>query len=400
MPLTALRPPSPTPVPAGVATHRGFFLIADISGYTRFVAQNELEHAQGVLHELVTLVMEKLGPPLQFVALEGDAVFCFAPEEAVPDAEHLLQLMEACYAAFAMQLEQMSRGTTCSCSACKAIPTLNLKCVAHYGTYATQKIPTGVQLIGADVTLVHLLLKNTVIERTGVRAYALMTEAFLVRSSLARPDASSALPTEAAQLRPHTEEIEPFGTVHARIADLAASVGRHRERLQAEWYALPIDLEIHTPLSVPAAFVWPYITDPVLRPRWQADIIDVEAKPSPNGRTEIGWESHCHHGGYLMTHRIVDWEPFRRLTMHAASTGRSLTKPPPCQAEFYFDDNSDGTCLLRFIVRLREPGLLGRPLFRLVRPWVRREWQAHFDLLQRVTAEDLARSRAALQAAG
>lgn len=400
MTRNASRPPAASPQPAGVATRHGFFIIADISGYTRFVAHNELEHAQGVLHELVTLVMDKLGPPLQFVALEGDAVFCFAPDESVPDAEHLLQLMEACYAAFAMKLEQMARGTTCTCSACRAIPSLNLKSVAHYGEYATQKIPTGIQLIGGDVTLVHLLLKNGVIDHTGIQAYALLTEAFLARSSLGRPDASGKLPMDAAALRPHAEVIEPFGTVQARVVDLAASVERHRLQLQAQWYAMPVDMEISTPLSVPATFAWPYVTDPVLRPQWQTDIIDLQSHPNKSGRTAVGWESHCHHGGFLMTHRIVDWQPFELITMHSGSTGRSITKPPPSQAEFHFEDNGDGTCVLRFVVRLREPGRLGRFIFRLVRPWVRREWKAYFDQLQRLTADDLARSREALPSTG
>jgi len=81
-----------------------------------------------------------------------------------------------------MRVEQMAKNTTCTCSACKAMPTLDLKCVAHFGRFALQKTPTGQQLVGPDVTLTHILLKNDVIEKTGIKSYALLTDAFLRKS--------------------------------------------------------------------------------------------------------------------------------------------------------------------------------------------------------------------------
>jgi len=43
--------------PSRVAALTRCFVIADISGYTRFVTENDLEHAQGVLHDLITLLI-------------------------------------------------------------------------------------------------------------------------------------------------------------------------------------------------------------------------------------------------------------------------------------------------------------------------------------------------------
>ena len=99
------------------SSRHGYFVIADLSGYTRFVTENDLEHAQGVLHDLISLIIEQLGSPLEFVELEGDAVFVYAREEAVVNPERLLDLMEACYAAFRLRVEQMTRNTTCPCTA-------------------------------------------------------------------------------------------------------------------------------------------------------------------------------------------------------------------------------------------------------------------------------------------
>jgi hypothetical protein len=424
--------------PSRVTASTGYFVIADISGYTRFVTENDLEHAQGVLHDLITLLIDRLGAPLEFVELEGDAVFVYARDEAVVNAERLLDLMEACYAAFRMRVEQMVRNTTCPCSACRAIPSLDLKCVAHHGRFAAQATPKGMQLIGPDVTLVHRLLKNRVVEATGIQAYALLTEAFVqqafppaeafageVRSVSKRavdpavtdgsgspkfkPDdggkavnpgvAKLVDPAVLAGASVHWEEVESFGSVRTRVIDLAAGVERHRARFRGNLDALPIDLEIVTPLPVPASFVWGYITDPALRLRWQTDIRGVRSVPADNGRTDIGASSHCDHGGYVMAHRIVDWQPFARITKHSQSTGPSITKPPPCQVDFIFEDRSDGTCVLRFVVRLRDVGMFTRLLFKAVKPLVRREWVGHFTLLQKVVAEDHARQAALAKAA-
>lgn len=57
---------------------QGYLLLADISGYTAFLTGTELEHAQAIIHELTTLIRQRLAPPMRFVKLEGDAVFCYA----------------------------------------------------------------------------------------------------------------------------------------------------------------------------------------------------------------------------------------------------------------------------------------------------------------------------------
>jgi hypothetical protein len=52
-----------------------------------------------------------------------------------------------------------------------------LKFFIHYGTFGIQRISGHDELIGSDINLLHRLLKNSVTETTGVRAYALYTDA-------------------------------------------------------------------------------------------------------------------------------------------------------------------------------------------------------------------------------
>ena len=58
-----------------VSIERGYLVLADISGYTGYLAECELDHAHGILAELLREVVGGLTPPLTLAAIEGDAVF-------------------------------------------------------------------------------------------------------------------------------------------------------------------------------------------------------------------------------------------------------------------------------------------------------------------------------------
>jgi len=75
----------------------GYLLLADISGYPAFLTGTELEHSHEIIRELATLIRERLAPPMRFVKLEGDAVFCYADAAAFRDGERLVEVIEACY---------------------------------------------------------------------------------------------------------------------------------------------------------------------------------------------------------------------------------------------------------------------------------------------------------------
>ena len=160
-------------------TQHGYLVLADISGYTSYLAGTELEHAHEILTDLLETIVGKFKTMLTISKLEGDAVFAYAPESKVPRGETLLELIESTYMAFKDRVEGIRRRTTCTCNACRAIPTLDLKFMAHHGDYIVQSVAGTQELVGSDVNLIHRLLKNHIAEATGWRAYALFTEASL-----------------------------------------------------------------------------------------------------------------------------------------------------------------------------------------------------------------------------
>ena len=56
-----------------------WLLIADISGYTSYLAAVELDHAQDILADLIGTVVTSLRPGFRLAKLEGDAAFVAAP---------------------------------------------------------------------------------------------------------------------------------------------------------------------------------------------------------------------------------------------------------------------------------------------------------------------------------
>ncbi|MGW8181157.1 MAG: DUF2652 domain-containing protein, partial [bacterium] len=152
-------------------TKHGYLILADISGYTAYLAGVELTHAQDILAELLELIVERFSPLLSIAKLEGDAVFAYASQRKITRGETLLELVESTYLAFRDRVVTIRRQTTCECKACQAIPSLDLKFILHHGEYHSQTVSGNTELVGTDVNLVHRLLKNQVSETTGWKAY-------------------------------------------------------------------------------------------------------------------------------------------------------------------------------------------------------------------------------------
>ena len=115
------------------------FLIADISGYTRYLAGVELDHAQDILADLIGAVVSALRPNFTLAKLEGDAAFTYATAETI-DGSMLLDTIESCYFGFRRRRRGVRQATSCDCDACERIPDLDLKFVVHHGAAIYQEV--------------------------------------------------------------------------------------------------------------------------------------------------------------------------------------------------------------------------------------------------------------------
>lgn len=71
-------------------TTSGHLLIADISGYARYLTSSELEHAQEVLSSLTGSLVDCTLPPRRVAGLQGDAVFGYRIASGALGGQHHL----------------------------------------------------------------------------------------------------------------------------------------------------------------------------------------------------------------------------------------------------------------------------------------------------------------------
>ena len=132
----------------------GALVLADISGYSRFVAQTEVDHSWSILHELLDTMVRSLAGRMDVSQVEGDAILFIS---GLSTAE-VIKALEETFVAFHRRLRDMEAVTTCPCNACANIGLLKLKFVVHHGTFSRQRLGNVEQLHGTDVIAAHRLL--------------------------------------------------------------------------------------------------------------------------------------------------------------------------------------------------------------------------------------------------
>ena len=293
-----------------MAIERGSLAIADISGYSSYLTGSELDHAHDVLADLLDTIANEAAAVFTLSKLEGDALFWYRLGE--PDPALLFPTLEACYSAFRRRLRTIEFETTCRCNACRTIPRLDLKVLAHQAEFVLRQIAGTTELVGSDVILIHRMLKNHVTEVLGTRAYAMLTEPIATALGIG-PD---------EEWTEHVEAFDDVGEVRSLVCDLVARWQAAERRTPI---VVPADAEhaMEVDLPVPPAVVWEWLTSPTLRLRWSAGIdrLDHVSDESIPG---VGTRNHCVHGDDLIDEEVVDWRPFHYLTLADTMEGRTL----------------------------------------------------------------------------
>ena len=335
----------PSRVAGKAKAERGCLLIADISGYTDYVMESPLEYAEDVVSDMTATLVEQLRPVLRVNKLEGDAVFAYGLEGEI-DASMLVDGIEQCYFAFRNRLRGIEHSTSCTCPACAKIPDLNLKFVAHYGSFIRRPASGGEELTGQDVIVAHRLLKNTVGEVYGLRGYALFTEACV---------AALGLDPALAAMAEHQERYQDVGDLRVYVANLEARWEEERQRRRVFVARDEAGFEIEVLLPVEPAVAWDFLTAPGKRALWQGEGLQID-EVAPAGRRGVDTTRFCVDGRTTVYEEILDWRPF-----HYFTEGKTLPGPIRLVLTTELEPGAEGT-----VVRVRG----GRPEGRARIAWV------------------------------
>ena len=352
---------------------RGYLVIADITGYTAFLSDSELEHAESSLKDLLHLLIEQTKPPLVISRLEGDAIISYAPEASFLQGQTLVEIIENTYVKFREARQRMRLNTSCTCNACQNIPNLDLKFIVHHGTYVLQKITNYTELVGNEVNVVHRLLKNHIKEKTGVSAYAAYTQA-----------AVDALGIQefVDEMQEHTEEFPDVGEVKLYVENLEPVWQREsrRRRVFVDPEEALFILETEIPAEPP--LVWDYFTKPEYRMViWGADAMYINDKSA--GRMDEGAIYICAHGDAKIPQAVLDWRPFEYYTIETPMPGGLSS-----MITTRFIPIEGGTRVLG-VCRKPQGSIIARNMAKLMRGRIQAESQAGFDALREVIIREL-----------
>jgi hypothetical protein len=246
--------------------NRGLIFIPDISGFTRFVSQTEIEHSRLIIQELLEILISANQMGLEVSEIEGDAILFYRFGES-PSLEQVYKQVEKMFCEFHRHLLAYDHHRYCYCKACNAAIDLTLKVVTHYGEFTGYNVRNFNKLIGKDVIVAHQLLKNDIEQH----------EYWLVTATLAGPEnppagfadwmrwtsgakhtESGEIPFHYTQLRQLRTELRPATTPQIELAAKTRVLSLSRE----------YDADIRTLLHATADFEY--------RSRWQEGVRTVE----------------------------------------------------------------------------------------------------------------------------
>ncbi|MCO6453536.1 MAG: DUF2652 domain-containing protein [Caldilineales bacterium] len=360
------------------STQQGFLLIADISGYTRYLSTSELEHAQGILTTLLELLIEHTRPPLQVYRLEGDAVVSYSLAGVELQGQTFVEMVENTYVAFRRAIDLMVLNNTCQCSACANVSSLDLKFFVHRATFAIQRLGDRQELVGSDVNLIHRLLKNHVVEQTGIRAYTLYTDVAIRKLGLAEAQAG---------MTEHRESYEHLGEVVVWVEDMHPVWEARKESLRITIPPDKVSLHVETVIDLPVELVWDYLAQPdfrrVLIGSDRQVVLDRK-----NGRIAEGSKYQCYHGDVIIMQTVVQWRPFEQMTTE------DLVPIPGSSIRILMDYRLEPEPVGTKLVQEWGPvkgNIFGRSMTRMILPTKRKEAQADIEKFKAVIEAETAR---------
>ena len=154
--------------------NKGLLFIPDISGFTRFVNETEVEHSRLIIQELLEILINSNELDLVVSEVEGDAIL-FYKYGPIPGLEELYKQVQKMFCSFHKSLIAYDHRRYCQCKACMSAVNLSLKIITHYGEFTGYNVKQFSKLIGKDVIVAHQLLKNDI----DVHEYWLVTNSIL-----------------------------------------------------------------------------------------------------------------------------------------------------------------------------------------------------------------------------
>ena len=153
---------------------KSLLFVPDITGFTEFVNKTDIDHSQHIISELLENIIDSNQLDLEVSEVEGDAVV-FYKENKIPGLEEIYEQAKKMFLKFHAHLKLYESQRICQCGACSTASNLSLKFIVHSGEIGFTTIKNSKKPFGAEMILLHKLLKNDI----NHREYILFTNQLL-----------------------------------------------------------------------------------------------------------------------------------------------------------------------------------------------------------------------------
>lgn len=252
---------------------QGTFILADISGYTRFVASVAIEHSNEIIAHLLNAMLKANSGRWKVANIEGDCVFFY--REGREDPPEVVREARKLYETFCDEIIDISARAACPCGACTTVNQLGLKFIVHAGEFEVQEIGDRQEIIGADVVAAHCLLKNTV----AVPEYVLLTRAYA--------DDVTEIELPAAEGSDEYDVIGPIDYTYLDLEPVRQDIeARNRFFLSPDQAPAAVTIDI----DAPPELVWEAMVSRDKQLEYFG-VKEIQVIPSPHG--EVGQIHRC-----------------------------------------------------------------------------------------------------------
>ncbi len=240
--------------------NHSLLFIPDISGFTQFVTDTEINHSHSIIAELLEIIIDSNQLGLTVSEIEGDAVLFYRYQE-VPSVNELLEQTQKTFMDFHRHLRRYEKDRVCNCGACRQAVQLSLKIIAHTGNITLINIKNHQKLYGPAVITAHRLLKNEIKENE----YLLIAD-----SSRGTIDKSHLGPeSDWAEIKEGRSNYEDVGEINYKyipLSPLHERVPPPEPFPQGKTMANPIVKEIY--IACPVDRLFEFLANLELRTQW------------------------------------------------------------------------------------------------------------------------------------
>ncbi len=253
--------------------------LPDISGFTKFVNETDIDHSQHIIQELLEVMLDANSNRMEVAEIEGDAIFFYSDKEF--PALEVDNLAQDIFLAFHSHIKQYHKQRICNCGACSSAVNLKLKFIVHSGEVGFINInKTLKKPHGKEVVVAHRLLKNKI----GHSQYILYSDQYRAHYGM---DENATTLLESGNLQ--INEIGTIGFKYTLIDSWESKVKIEDGQALGYKSAKPVVQEVLITDTLPN--IYQLISDFKYRSLWNEEAISIEYDSQKLNR--LGTEHYC-----------------------------------------------------------------------------------------------------------